>query len=91
MSDQKSLQNLLDGFAELVASKVLAQIGSGVGSAGKNNRPRLLDVDGTAQYLGRSKQSVQHLISSGRLPVVRMDRRVFVDVRDLDALIEESK
>jgi hypothetical protein len=31
------------------------------------------------------------MVSAGRLPIVRADRRVFLDVRNLDAWIEQNK
>jgi hypothetical protein len=31
------------------------------------------------------------MIASGKIPTVRFDRRVFVDVPDLDSLIENNK
>ena len=54
-------------------------------------KPRLLTVDQAAVYIGRTKEAVQHMISGGKLPTVRPDRRVFVDVLDLDAWIEDNK
>ena len=48
-------------------------------------------MEQAATYLGRSKASVQHLISDGASPVVRHDRRVFLDVRDLDRWIDSAK
>ena len=86
-----TLETLLDGFADLLAAKVLARLSSEPGPGKGTLRPRLLDVEQAAVYLGRTKVSVQHLISAGRLPVVRVDRRVFIDVRDLDTLIENCK
>jgi excisionase family DNA binding protein len=41
--------------------------------------------------LGRSEQSVQHLIFNRDLPVVRVGRRVHLHRSDLDAFIEENK
>jgi excisionase family DNA binding protein len=41
--------------------------------------------------LGRSEQSVQHLIFNRDLPVVRVGRRVHLRRSDLDAFIEENK
>ena len=52
---------------------------------------RLYTLDEAATYLGRSTWSVRHLIWKGLLPQVRADRRVQVDVRDMDALIEKYK
>jgi len=54
-------------------------------------QPRLLTVDGAADYLSRSPASVRKLIHSGTLPTVRMDARTFLDIRDLDKVIESSK
>jgi hypothetical protein len=60
--------------------------------------PRLLDVDGSARYLGVSPWTVRDLHASGRLPRVRLPlagdkecRRLLFDVLDLDQLIEVSK
>lgn len=59
---------------------------------------RLLDVDGAARYLGVSKWTVKDLIDAGHLARVRLPgardrdlRRLLVDVRDLDALINANK
>jgi excisionase family DNA binding protein len=54
-------------------------------------QPVLLTVKQAAVYLGRSEQSVQHLVFQKDLPVVRMGRRVHLDRRDLDAWIEKNK
>src|SRR5665213_3804451 len=53
-------------------------------------QPVLLNVKQAAVYLGRSEQSVQHLIFQRDLPVVRMGRRVHLHRRDLDAWIEKN-
>jgi hypothetical protein len=34
---------------------------------------------------------MQHMLASGKLPTVRADRRVFVDVEDLDRWILDHK
>lgn len=54
-------------------------------------QPVLLSVKDAAIYLGRSEQSIQHLIFSHELPVVRVGRRVHLDRRDLDLWIEKNK
>jgi excisionase family DNA binding protein len=51
----------------------------------------LLTVKQAGIYLGRSKQSVQHLIFQRELPVVRAGRRVHLDRHDLDAWIAKNK
>jgi excisionase family DNA binding protein len=53
--------------------------------------PRLLTVDQAAVYLGRTREAVQHLVSSGKIPTVRTDRRVFLDRLDLDKWIDDNK
>ena len=54
-------------------------------------KPALLTVKDAAAYLGRSEQSIQHLIFTKELPVVRVGRRVHLDRRDLDLWIEKNK
>lgn len=53
---------------------------------------RPLSVEEVAVYLGLgSRFAVYHLISSGQLATVRLGRRIRVDLRDLDAMIENAK
>ena len=52
---------------------------------------RLLSVEEAAHYLGRTPGAIRELIYKGRLPVVKIDRRVQVDIQDLDLLVEKSK
>lgn len=52
---------------------------------------RLMDVEGAAIYLGRTEKAIRKLIDAGKLPVVRIDSRVCLDIRDLDRIIEEAK
>jgi hypothetical protein len=68
-------------------------------------RSRLIDKDVAAQYFSTSVDTIERLIQTGALPVVKLpvehsrntrsrtgvSRRVLIDVRDLDALIERSK
>jgi hypothetical protein len=62
-------------------------------AAASNQRPvkRLYTVDEAATYLGRTPKALWELIWSGKLPTVRCDRRVYMDIHDLDALIDRSK
>jgi hypothetical protein len=68
--------------------------------------PRLVNKGGAAAYLGDSSiDTVDRLINTGQLPIVRLpvergangkgragvSRRVLIDVRDLDRLIDASK
>lgn len=52
---------------------------------------RLLNVKEAAEYLGRTNAAIRQLIYKKTLPVVRFDRAVRIDVRDLDRLIEENR
>jgi excisionase family DNA binding protein len=54
-------------------------------------QPALMDVKQAGVYLGRSMQSIQHLILERELPVVRVGRRVHLHRPDLDAFIEKNK
>jgi excisionase family DNA binding protein len=79
---------LLDTMAAKVAERLRQELPP---AAGVSVRPRLLTVDQAAVYLGRTKASVQHTVSAGSIPVVRADRRTFLDVKDLDTWIEQNK
>jgi excisionase family DNA binding protein len=82
------LTALLEALAAKVAEKMREIAALGTVSA---VRPRLLTVEQAAMYIGRTKQAVEHMVSSGKVPTVRADRRVFVDIRDLDTWIEQNK
>ena len=88
MTNGFNIELLLDSLADRVAARLGNRLAESNGTA---IRPRLLTVDQAAMYLGRTKTSVQHLISDGAIPVVRHDRRVFLDVRDLDCWIDAAK
>jgi excisionase family DNA binding protein len=89
MRDQINLEPLLDALAERVAAKLGTRLTENSGSAAI--QPRLLNVQQAARYIGRTKEAVQHLVADGTVPVVRHDRRVFLDIRDLDRWIERHK
>jgi excisionase family DNA binding protein len=62
---------------------------------------RLTDLHGAAEYLGVSYWTVRDLVSAGEIPTVQPPaptgrrgqrlRRVLLDIRDLDAVIERWK
>jgi hypothetical protein len=79
---------LLEALAAKVADRLRREL---TPTAGASVRPRLLTAEQAGVYLGRTKASVQHMIASGRVPVVRADRRTFLDVRDLDTWVEQNK
>ena len=80
------VEMLAKAVAEQVAAKLKVQL-----ARPHMIEPALLTVKQAAVYLGRSEQSIQHLIFQKDLPVVRVGRRVHLDRRDLDAWIEKNK
>jgi excisionase family DNA binding protein len=90
MQAPDTLKLLVDTLAEQVFSHVKVAIDAHI-STSYRVQPALLNVKDAAVYLGRSEQSVQHLIFQKELPVVRAGRRVHLDRRDLDAWIEKNK
>ena len=76
---------------ETLATAVASKIRSGVGSRVDGKiQPRLLTVKQAAEYLGRTKAAVQHMVAARRVPVVRDGRRIFLDVQELDRWIEQN-
>jgi excisionase family DNA binding protein len=55
------------------------------------DKRRLLSLKDAAIELGVSTATMRRLISTGRLPAVRLTRRLQIDVRDLDRLIQQGK
>ena len=53
--------------------------------------PRLLSVEGAARYLSRTPSAIRNMISGKKLKPVRLDGRVYLDVEDLDRMIEAAK
>ena len=86
MTDNIEIDHVLSAFAKKVAALVLAEM-----SDGAPVRARLLDVEKAAIYLGRTEEALQHMIAAGKVPTVRIDRRVALDVQDLDTLIANHK
>ncbi len=81
-----SFDQVLDALAEAVSRRLEPLV------EGKREiKPRLLTVQQAATYMACSKASVYHQVAEGKLPVVRRDRRVFLDVRDIDGMIEACK
>jgi excisionase family DNA binding protein len=52
---------------------------------------RLISLQEAAVVLGVSVASARRLIWTRKLPAVRLTRRLQIDIRDLDRLIEQSK
>ena len=53
---------------------------------------RLLSPEQAARYLGlRSRFAVYRLVAGGRLPALRLANKLRLDLRDVDAMIENAK
>jgi excisionase family DNA binding protein len=85
MNDKEGLS--FDRLLELLAEKLATKLAQEPGRL----LPRLMTVDQAAVYLGRTGEAVQHLVSAGKVPTVRADRRVFLDRADLDKWIDDNK
>ncbi len=57
----------------------------------KGPAKRLYTLSEAAFYLGRTVNAMRQLVWSGRLPFLKDGKRVFLDVKDLDAYIERTK
>jgi excisionase family DNA binding protein len=69
-----------------------------LGAAEDGSSGRLLSLRAAADYLGLSYWTVRDLVNAGTIRSVRLPlgagrdlRRVLLDRRDLDALVEQSK
>ena len=83
------LDALVEAIAERVALKVIERLTAS--SPTTADDPLLLTIEQAARKLGRTVPAAEHLIRENKFPVVRIDRRVFVDYRDILCLIEQHK
>jgi excisionase family DNA binding protein len=82
---------LVTKLAEAISMQVVKQLAARIAELPTKPAPALMTVKDAAVYLGRSQQSIQHLIADGQLPVVRVGRRVHLHRADLDRWIEKNK
>jgi excisionase family DNA binding protein len=61
------------------------------GGQGNKSTKRLYSLREAAVYLGRTRPAMRELIWAGKIPMVRCDRRIFVDIRDLERFVEQNK
>jgi len=81
----------MDALVSAIADEVIRKLTPKLAAATPNViLPALLTVNEAAAYLGRTEQSVQHLIFQRALPVVRIGRRVHLRRGDLDHWIDEN-
>ena len=52
---------------------------------------RLLTVKEAAKYIGRTESAVRELVWNEKLPHIRTDRRVMLDIWDLDRWIDANR
>ena len=52
---------------------------------------RLYNISEAACYLGRSVDSLRELLWAGKVPFIKDGKRIYLDVRDMDGYIEQSK
>ena len=57
----------------------------------RDGHKRLLTLNEAGIYIGLSHWRVRSLIYSGQLAYVRLGRRILIDLKDLDALIDSKK
>lgn len=81
----------LNLLVDTIADRVAERVGRQLSRVAPTTAPRLLTIEAAATYLSRTPPAVRHLIAAGKLPQVRIDNRIFLDVRDLDRVIEDSK
>ena len=69
--------------------RIFSPVPSSKGSPGQLRR--LLTLKEAAAVLGASPATLRRLIWTGKLPAVRLTRRIQVDLRDLERLIDAAK
>jgi excisionase family DNA binding protein len=75
----------------ILASRVADEVCRRQAPNGNAPKQRLLTVAQAATYLGRSEDAIRHMVGSGKIRPVRGDRRISIDVRDLDDWIAANK
>lgn len=53
-------------------------------------RPRATNIQGAADYLGVSKQTIYRLIKAGELHPARIGRRVLIRISELDDKLDDT-
>ena len=57
----------------------------------KGPAKRLYSIPEAAYYLGRSVWAVREMLWAGKIPYVKDGKSILLDIRDMDAWIENSK
>ena len=74
---------LVDALADRVAERIREQP--------LTSQQRLLTVRQAAEYIGRTEPAVRHLIAQSKIRAHKADRRISIDVRELDRWVEDNK
>ena len=88
MSQSENL-NPLGPFVRAIVQEVIAELREDPLDQGP--APRLLSVEGAAKYLSRTPSAIRNMLSAQKLKAVRLDGRVYLDVQELDRMIEAAK
>ena len=84
------IAQLVGEVLEPLASQIADRVSEKLSCVGSSNI-RLLTVDQAGTYLGRTAHAIRHLLAKKALPAVRIDGRIFIDIRDLDQVIDRAK
>lgn len=48
---------------------------------------RLYSIQEASVYLGRTICALREMIWAGKIPIVRFDRRIYIDINDMDSVV----
>jgi excisionase family DNA binding protein len=81
---------LLENVLSVIRAQVKAEMQSSQPSKPAPQN-RLLTVPQAAEFLGRTDKAIRQLVHKKTIPVVRIDRAIRIDRRDLEALVEQNR
>lgn len=77
-------EQFLDSFATIVAERV-----AGLMSNSSNTQKRLMTVTEVAEYIGKTKQAVYHMVSQNSIPHKYIGHKLRFDREQIDRWIDE--
>ena len=78
-----------DAFQQLITDAVRVAVRAEMSTTPTANRLR--SIEEAAAYLSLSKREIYNMVANRELPVVTHGRRKMLDLKDLDAWIEQNK
>jgi len=81
---------LFENVLSVVRAQVMAEM-QGREQSKPATQNRLLTVHQAAEFLGRTDKAVRQLVYKRTIPVIRYDRAIRIDRRDLEALVEQNR